>query len=307
MTGDIPVAAIVCTRDEAANIAPCLAALGRFAEIIVVDSASRDGTADIAAAAGARVVPFAWNGRYPKKRQWCLDTLALRFPWVLFVDADEVVTAALAEEIAVRMADGPRHAGYFVAANYVFLGRELRHGLRNRKLVLFDRRLTRFPNCDDLGGPAGFEVEGHYQPVVDGPVGSLRAPMLHWDRKPLAAYFARHNTYSDWEATVRDSGESGRLAALDRPGRRFAKRLFARLPCQPAMAFLHSYVLRLGMLDGAAGFHFAVSRAVYYWMIAVKRRAAAAGQLPGPHRERVNVPAPARRDAPPVGGALPRP
>lgn len=69
----IPVSVVVMTRNEAANLPHCLSALGRFAERFVVDSGSTDGTPAIAEAAGARVVPFRWDGRYPKKKQWCLD------------------------------------------------------------------------------------------------------------------------------------------------------------------------------------------------------------------------------------------
>ncbi len=68
----IPVSVVVMTRNEAVNLPHCLPALERFAERFVVDSGSTDGTPDIAAAAGARVVPFQWDGRHPKKKQWCL-------------------------------------------------------------------------------------------------------------------------------------------------------------------------------------------------------------------------------------------
>ena len=110
----IPVSVVVMTRNEAANLPVCLPSLARFAECFVVDSGSGDGTPDIALSHGAQLVPFRWNGRYPKKKQWCLDSLPFAHDWVLFVDADERPTAELVEEIACLMAgssaDGPRHA-----------------------------------------------------------------------------------------------------------------------------------------------------------------------------------------------------
>ncbi len=280
--GTIPVAAIVCTRNEAANLAACLDALNRFDEVWVVDSDSTDGTPAIAAAWGRPVVPFRWNGTYPKKKEWCLRHVALRHPWVLLVDADELVTPALAEEIAAIMArrgssgegedrpEGP--AGYFIEGRYVFLGRRLRFGHHNLKLMLVDRRRARFLACDDLDAPGGWEMEGHYQPVLDGPAGRLCHPVLHWDRKPVAAWFDRHNRYSDWEATLRADGRMARLRASESPRRRRLKALFAAWPCKGVAAFLHGYVWRLGFLDGAAGLHFALARAFYYWQVGVKRR-----------------------------------
>jgi len=287
----IPVSVIVMTRDEAVNLPACLAPLGAFAQVFVVDSGSTDGTAEIAAAHGATVVPFRWDGGYPKKKQWCLDHLPFTGDWVLFVDADERLSDALVAEIAALMAEGRRHAGYYVDGRPVFLGRELRFGACNRKLVLFDRRRARFPIVPDLDVARMWEVEGHYQPEIDGTVGRLRAPLRHADDKPLAAWFDRHNRYSDWEAALRVDGRMDALIARERGGRRWLKRLLAVLPLRPTAVFLHGYVLRLGFLDGAAGFHHALARAFYHWQIDVKIRA-----------QRVSRPrrpcGPARRPAP---------
>jgi len=268
--GAIPVSVIVMTRNEADNIAACLAGLGDFAQVFVVDSASTDGTAELAAQIGAEVVPFRWDGRYPKKKQWCLDRLPFRHDWVLYVDADERVTPALAAEIAALIAAGPGHAGYFIESRMVFLGRRLRFGQRNCKLALIDRRRGGFRDCPDLDVAAMWEVEGHYQPVLDGTAGRLKAWMWHEDTKPPFAWFERHNRYSDWEAALRRDGRLARLARDESPGRRRLKGLVARLPARPLLMFLHSYLFRLGLLDGAAGFHYALARAFYYWQIDLK-------------------------------------
>jgi len=264
----IPVSVVVITRNEAVNLPACLAALGRFAEVFVVDSASTDGTAEIAAAWGATVVPFRWDGGHPRKKQWCLEHLPFAHDWVLYVDADERLTPALVDEIAAFMAAGPMVAGCFIAGRPVFLGRPLRFGAGNRKLALCDRRRTRFPAVPDLDVASMWEVEGHYQPLVDGPVGRLRQPLLHADDKPLSAWFDRHNRYSDWEAALRADGRMEALIARESPGRRRLKRLLHRMPLRPLAVFLHGYVLKLGFLDGAAGLHHALARAVYYWQVA---------------------------------------
>ena len=271
--GDIPASVIVMTRDEAECLPACLAALGRFAQVFFVDSFSRDGTADIARAWGATVVDFHWNGRLPKKKQWCLDNLPFACDWALFVDADEIVTVELAAELAALFAAGPPpHAGYVIVGRPVFLGRTLRHGWINRKLALVNRASARFPAVDDLDVACMWEVEGHFQPTLDGSAGRLTAHMLHDDRKPLAAWFMRHARYAQWEAALSEDGRLDRLDAAEPWSRRWAKRLYRRLPLRPLAVFFVAYVLRLGFLDRGPGFIHATARAVYCWQVAACRR-----------------------------------
>jgi glycosyltransferase involved in cell wall biosynthesis len=264
--GGIPVSVVVMTKDEELNLAKCLRSVAGFGEVFVVDSHSTDRTVEIAEAHGARVAEFTWNGGYPKKKQWALESLPFSYDWVLYVDADEEVTAELAAEIAATL-EAPRQAGYFVFLDYRFLGRLLRHGHRMRKLVLFERRKGRFEPKDDLAAANMWEVEGHYQPRVDGAVGTLRAPLVHDDHATLYHFFERHNRYSEWEATV--SRPDGRHY-LD--ARVLLKSVFEAVPFRAVTFFLYSFVWRRGFLDGRPGFHYAVAKAFYYWQVGVKRR-----------------------------------
>jgi len=85
----IPASVLIQTKNEEASIERCLAALSDFDEVIVVDSNSVDRTAELAAASGATVINFTWNGAYPQKKQWQLEHAPTRHPWILFLDADE--------------------------------------------------------------------------------------------------------------------------------------------------------------------------------------------------------------------------
>ena len=117
-----------------------------------------------------------------------------------------------------------------------------------------------------------WEVEGHYQPRIDGQVGSLQARMIHRDEVGLYHYFERHNRYSDWEAAVRSRGGIGRDDETQTARRSRLKQAFAKMPFRSLGIFVYSYVLTAGFLDGRAGFHYAVSRSFYYWQIGLKMR-----------------------------------
>jgi glycosyltransferase involved in cell wall biosynthesis len=271
-SGRLPVSVIVMTRNEEHNIAACLASLAPFDEVFVVDSDSSDRTREIAAELGAQVVPFVWDGDYPKKKQWCLDNLPFANDWVLYVDADERVTSPIVDEVNALLGRPTDKAGYFAGYNYSFAGKVLKHGHRVYKLVLLDRRRGHFPQYDDLDVANPVEVELHFQPRVDGSVGMLKARMLHDDHKALFQWIDRHNRYSDWEALLRVRGQLPRPDDTQPRMRGALKAVFNRIPAKGLVAFLWSYVFRAGFLDGRAGFHFAIARGFYYWQIGQKMR-----------------------------------
>ena len=275
-----PVSAIVLTRNEERNISACLRSLTDFSQVFVVDSGSTDDTTGIATEMGAIVVPFEWDGRYPKKKQWCLDHLAFSHDWVIYVDADERVTPSLTSEISRVVRSEPAEAGFFVQYDYVFMGRVLRHGLQARKLVLLNRTKARFLDYDDLDVKNMWEVEGHYQPQVNGSVGTLVNRMIHHDADDLYDYFHRHNRYSDWEAVLRLRGKYVNPGEPHPPLRKMMKAAFDLLPLKGMIVFVYSYLVRLGFLDGSAGFHFAMAKAFYYWQVGAKMRALKQGQQP---------------------------
>jgi glycosyltransferase involved in cell wall biosynthesis len=123
----LPVSVIIPVRNEACNLPRCLESVRGAGEIYVIDSGSTDETTDIARSSDAKVVQFHYRGGWPKKRQWAMDTLPLAYDWILLLDADEVLTPELAEEIR-RAIQNPRYDGYYIALRMHFLGQVLRHG-----------------------------------------------------------------------------------------------------------------------------------------------------------------------------------
>lgn len=268
----IPVSVIIMTKNEEKNIGKCLDSVAGFDQIFVVDSGSEDQTYRIATEKGAHVVQFKWNGKYPKKKQWSLENLPFRHDWVLYVDADEEVYPSLAREISGIMSAKPGYDGYFVKFDYVFLNKVLRFGHHVYKLAFFNRHKGKFLDYEDLDAANMWEVEGHYQPHIAGTTAVLKHRMLHDDHDSLFHYFARHNRYSDWEAVLRMKGKIVNRGEAQPGIRMMLKLLFHRMPFKGLVAFFHSYVIKLGFLDGAPGLHFALARAFYYWQIGIKSR-----------------------------------
>lgn len=262
---DIPISVLVTTKNEEDNIARCLSALEAFAQIIVIDSHSDDRTRDISQTFGAETILYQWDGRYPKKRQWCLDTLDIRHDWVFWVDADEAVTEACIAEIRALFQAQRSEAGFFVKGQYVWEGTVLRHGLCNNKLALINRKKIAFPVVDDLDIDGMGEIEGHYQPVrkagFEGDViGQVTVPLLHYAYEDDAGWGARHERYAHWEAemTKRDLWPEDPVL-----WRQIVKRHLRASVLRPYVVFLYSYIVKMGFLDGVKGARFALSRKHY--------------------------------------------
>lgn len=234
MPEPLPLSLVVITRDAAAELPACLASAPFASEALVVDSGSADHTVDVARAAGARVLVEPWRGFGPQKR-YAVEQAA--HDWVLCLDADERVSPALATAIDAIFARGaPAAPAYAVARRNRFLGRWLAHGegYPDWTVRLFDRRRAQWS-----------EDAVHEHVVTDSPAARLPGDLLHASAESLDDYLAKQNRYTSIQA-----------AALHARGVRSSA---AQLVLSPLARFLRFYVLRLGFLDGAAGFaHIAI-------------------------------------------------
>jgi glycosyltransferase involved in cell wall biosynthesis len=255
----LPVSVIIPVRNEARNLPRCLASLGEMAEIFVVDSQSTDATVEIARSHGAQVVRFHYQGGWPKKRQWALDTLPLANDWILLLDADEVLTPELAAEIR-QVTQNPTIDGYYIALRIYFLGRVLLHGdARFWKLSLFRRGKGKF-ECrlkDQDASMADMEVHEHI--CVYGPTARLKHPLIHHNVESLSRYIQKHDEYSNWEARVllSEEGDNDQIApslfGTQAQRRRWLKQKLFAVPGSPVLLFVYRYLFRLGFLDGVPG------------------------------------------------------
>src|SRR6266849_6452074 len=272
----LPVSVIVPVRNEARNLPRCLESLAQFGEVYVIDSQSTDDTVAIAQSRGAKVVQFHYAGGWPKKRQWAMDTLPFAYDWILLLDADEVLTPELVEEIR-RAVQNPAVNGYSIRLQMYFLGRVLRHcDASFWKLSLFRKGRGRF-ECrlkDQDASMADMEIHEHV--VVDGPTAELRNALVHHNIDSLSRYILKRNEYSNWEARVllkadgdpEDDSQgdpeemSADLFGTQAQRRRWLKRNLYGLPGSPVLLFLYRYVFCLGFLDGVPGLIYCTFQAV---------------------------------------------
>jgi len=242
-----------------------------FSEVLVVDSASSDDTRAIAETAGAAVLDFRWDGKFPKKRNWALQNHRWTTPWVLFLDADERVTPAFLAELAMVL-PLTAHAGFWVSFTDWFMGAPLRHGDVFCKLALFRvgaGEYERFPEewWSDL------DMEVHEHPVLHGEVGEIKSRLEHHDYRGLESYISRHNQYSTWEANrfmwLNSEGNEEWSKLISR--QRFKYRNLDKMWFAP-LYFCIGYFMKAGFLDGRPGLRFALMKWRYFTDIRLKIR-----------------------------------
>ena len=277
-SASLPLSVIIPVRNEARNLPCCLESLKSAGEVYVIDSQSTDDTAAIAQSHGAKVVQFHYAGGWPKKRQWAMDELPLAYNWILLLDADEVLTPELADEIRTAIQD-PHTNGYYIALQMHFLGRRLRRsGGKLWKLSLFRKGLGRF-ECrlrDQDASMADMEVHEHV--MVNGVTRKLIHPLIHHNVESLSRYIQKHNEYSNWEARVWLDGNRNRNDEEIQPSlwgtqaqrRRWLRRHFFWLPGSPLLFFLYKYVFNLGFLDGVPGLIYCAMQGIQFFHIKAK-------------------------------------
>ena len=270
-----PISVLIPVRNEAANLAACLASVAWCDDLVVVDSGSTDDTAGIARAAGARVVDFQWNGRLPKKKNWALANVAWKNDWVFIIDADERSTPALEAALRGALAQD-RHTGFYVNRRFWFLDGWLNHCgyYPSWNLRFFRHRLGRYELPAGGAAPGSGDNEVHEHVELQGTAGYLAGEMEHYAFPDIATWIEKHNRYSNWEARLQVEAAAEDAAGLD-PGlarKRRLRRLAWRLPFRPALRFLYHYVWRAGFLDGYRGFVFCRLMAWYEFMCAAKAR-----------------------------------
>lgn len=223
------ISAVVLTKNEEKNVKEFLKRLKWCGEIIVVDDYSEDKTVELAKKHGARVYKSRLNDSFAQQRNFGLEKA--RGEWVLFIDADERVSEELAAEIKQKTGDRRQKAkGFYVKRRDIMWGRQLKHGeTGNTELLRLARK-----------GAGKWRRRVHEVWEVSGPVETLKNPLYHYPHQTLREFIAD----VDWMSTLH-------ARALKEEGK--TSNVFKILFYPPAK-FFHGFFLKIGFMDGTAGF-----------------------------------------------------
>jgi glycosyltransferase involved in cell wall biosynthesis len=237
----LPLTALLLTYNEEANIERTLAALKWVPNIFAIDSGSTDRTLDILAAEPTVTIHHRPFDSFAEQCNFGLGLI--KTEWVLSMDADYVVTPALAEEICacLQSAGSSIFAGFEISFRYCIAGKPLRG--------------TLLPSRISLYRPAGaiYRNDGHsHRIAVPGKVGRLRHAILHDDRKPLDRWLDSQQRYLTIESRKLQATPWSQLSAADR--------LRLKTPLAPLAALLLCLFVNGGILDGWQGWTYAFQR-----------------------------------------------
>jgi glycosyltransferase involved in cell wall biosynthesis len=271
----IAVSFLIPIKNEARNLPRCLASIAWADEVFVVDSQSADDSQAIAEQQGAAVVQFAFNGTWPKKKNWALENLPFKHEWVFILDADEVLPPETEAEVRAIVEDLSHPVvGYWINRRFMFMGRWLRHSYYpNWNLRFFRHKLGRYEKLTGVDTQSG-DNEVHEHVIVQGPTARLKSEMDHYAFPDVGTFVEKHNRYSNWEARVameRSAGASAGGLQMGAVGwKRRIKALSHKLPFRPLLRFCYVYFGQMGFLDGIPGYYFARLHATYELLCVAK-------------------------------------
>jgi glycosyltransferase involved in cell wall biosynthesis len=240
------ISAIIITYNEEKNIERCLSSIDWVDEIVVVDSQSTDDTKKIASEFTSRIFDIKWEG-FGKAKEYAKDKAS--GPWIVSVDADEVVTEDLKEEIQRTIRAEDSLDGYYIPRKSNFLGKWIKHGgwYPDYVLRLFKKDKGKFN-----------DTMVHEKVEVNGKIGYFENTLLHYTDPSFDHYLEKLNRYTSLSAEqlFREGKKAGVLGLIFRP----------------SVTFFKMYLVRRGFLDGVSGFILAVSSAFYVFSKYVKLR-----------------------------------
>ena len=259
---------VILTKNEERHVARAMASVAPIADrVVVVDSGSTDRTVELAQECGAEVLvhPFVTQAQ---QFNWALDQLPSDTDWVFRLDADEVVTDALAAEIKAKLGSLPLSvSGVHVLRRMTFIGRPIRWGgvFPVRVLRLFRHGKGR---CENRW------MDEHI--LVQGETAEFRGEIVDDNLNSLTWWTEKHNAYASREVVDLLNLEYGFMAhetVADLRGgeqagvkRWIKEKIYARLPggFRAFIYFAYRYVFRLGFLDGKEGTAFHVLQGFWY-------------------------------------------
>lgn len=266
-TAKIDLTAIILTKNEEVNIERCINSIKSFAKrIVVVDSGSTDKTIEKATSLGAEIYEHIPFEHYAAQFNWAIDNVDVKTKWIYRIDADEVVTQKLADEITAACTE---HAdddvnGLVMKFKVYFMGRFLTHGgiYPFYNLTIFKTGTGRYED----------RAMGEHIILNSGRSIELKNDCLHYDFKSLDAWINKHNWYATREVAdyfaTRTIGQADPNTLYDEAKKMSKLRdgFYYKLPkfLRAKLYFWFRYYFKLGFLDGRAGYVHAFLQAYWY-------------------------------------------
>lgn len=234
----------IAAYNEEAHIGRCLASVSGWAdEIVLVDGGSKDKTVAVANTFGAKIIETTNPPIFHINKQKALD--ACSGTWILQLDADEVVTKELRDEIVRVINSNPKENGYYIPRRNYFCGHWLHKGGQYPDYVM---RLFR-------RGKGWFPAKNvHEQIAAEGTIGYLNVPLEHYSYGTMKDYWRKADVYTSLTAD-----EFAREAVR--------KNLVSYIRYEivmPIQTFFSIFLRHKGFLDGVYGFLFAFFSALHY-------------------------------------------
>jgi glycosyltransferase involved in cell wall biosynthesis len=262
------VSVVVLTKNEERDINACLKSVLWSDDIHILDSGSTDKTIEIARGYPVNIISHPFSS-FGKQRNFALDNLSFKYDWILFLDADEVVTdkftAALRESITNVKEDV---AGFYCCWKMMLENTWLK---RSDNFPKWQFRVLR-------RGMAEFTDFGHGQKehIITGRIEYIKEPYLHFGfSKGWYQWLERHNKYSGQEAEARLRNRPPLKNIFSPHGsvrNPALKSWLSRIPGWPLLRFLFAYVVKLGFLEGMPGFIYCANMGYYEFLIKIKMR-----------------------------------
>lgn len=263
MTLDLTIA--IPAKNEGKNLPKCLEAIGTdlARKVVIIDSGSTDDTVSIGLQYGAEVINFAWDGKFPKKRNWYLRHHTPQTRWVFFLDADEYLTPEFKKELRATLERNEDKEGYWLNYTVYFMGKQLKGGYPLKKLSLFRVGKAEYERIDEDKWSA-FDMEIHEHPILTGETGVIKSKIDHRDYRGIAHYRQKHMEYASWESyryikDVHDPQKTRLWTWKQRLKYRLIKSVFVG-----PVYFWGSFVFMGGFRDGATGLAFAIFKMSYF-------------------------------------------
>ena len=203
-----------------------------------------------------------------QKRNWFLANHKIKTKWILFLDADEILTESFKAEIK-NILPRTRFRGFYINYGIYFLGKKLKGGIKMKKLSLFQHNYGNYEKIEEDFW-SNLDMEVHEHPLINGLVGSLKSEIDHRDFNGITRYIDKHNQYSSWETHryLKMKKEGLTLNGFNK--RQKLKYLILESPFSGIIYFIFQYIFLGGWRDGIEGFYFALLKSSYFIQISCK-------------------------------------